>query len=356
MENVHEARYWRRLPNGRIQCDLCPRECTLDEGQRGLCFVRARRGEGMVLTTYALASGFCLDPIEKKPLNHFLPGTSVLSFGTAGCNLTCKFCQNWHMSKTRDAAALSQKATPEAIALAAERLGAPSVAMTYNDPVIYHEFAVDTARACRRRGIRAVAVTAGYLNPEPAVEFFSVMDGANVDLKGFSESFYHRLTGGHLQPVLEVLIHLKRHTTVWVELTTLLIPGENDSAVELRAMGEWIGRELGPETPLHFTAFHPDWKLQDHPPTSPESLRQARTIARECGLRYVYTGNVRDREGGSTHCHHCGHLLIDRDSWTLRGWGLTPEGRCQRCGTPCAGVFQATPGTWGARRIPVTLE
>lgn len=341
--NTVPTRYWRHVEDGRIQCDLCPRECRLHEGQRGLCFVRARQEDQIVLTTYGRSSGFCVDPIEKKPLNHFLPGTRVLSFGTAGCNLTCQFCQNWTISKSRSTDTLAEEASPEAIALTARRYGCPSVAFTYNDPVVFHEYAVDVAQACHAQGVRTVAVTAGYISPEPRVEFFAHMDAANVDLKGFTESFYQRVVGGRLQPVLDTLVYLKRHTRVWVELTTLLIPGENDSEAELDRLTGWVATELGPDVPLHFTAFHPDWRMTEKERTPPQTLQRARRIGLRNGLRYVYMGNVHDVEGSSTYCHQCGNRLIGRDWHTITAWDLTREGCCRQCGTPCAGVFIPTP-------------
>jgi pyruvate formate lyase activating enzyme len=350
------TKYWHALDNGRVQCDLCPRFCKLLEGQRGLCFVRGRRDDRIVLTTYGRSSGFCVDPIEKKPLNHFLPGTPVLSFGTAGCNLACKFCQNWDISKSREVDTLADPATPEVIARAARRLGCASVAFTYNDPVIFHEYAIDVARACREAGIKAVAVTAGEVCPEPRAEFYRHMDAANVDLKAFTESFYRRICGGSLAAVLDTLVYLKHGTDVWFEITNLLIPGENDSPQEIDEMTRWIAAELGPDVPVHFTAFHPDWKMMDHPSTPPATLARARRIALANGLRYAYTGNVHDEEGGSTFCHVCGERVIGRDWYVLTGWNLTPEGDCASCGTPCAGRFAAVPGTWGARRVPVRLR
>jgi pyruvate formate lyase activating enzyme len=349
------TRYWHALDDGRVQCDICPRACKLHEGQRGLCFVRAREGDAIVLTTYGRSSGFCVDPIEKKPLNHYLPGTPILSFGTAGCNLACRFCQNWDISKSRETDTLADSATPEALAAAAERLGCRSVAFTYNDPVIFHEYAIDVAQACRERGIRSVAVTAGYQCAEPRAEFYRHMDAANVDLKGFSDRFYRELCAGRLEPVLDTLRYLKHETDVWFEITTLLIPGQNDAPEELDALTQWVARELGSDVPLHFTAFHPDWKMLDVPPTPPATLRRARQIGLANGLRYVYTGNVRDVEGGTTFCHGCGAALIVRDGYTLRHWRLTADAACPACGTSVAGVFESRPGTWGARRQPVRL-
>jgi len=349
------GRYWHALDDGRVQCDVCPRFCKLNEGQRGLCFVRARQDDAIALTTYGRSSGFCVDPVEKKPLNHFLPGTPILSFGTAGCNLTCKFCQNYDISKSREVDTLSDRATPEMIADAAARTGCRSVAFTYNDPVIFLEYAVDVAEACHARGLKTVAVTAGYICEEPRVEFFRHMDAANVDLKCFTEEFYQRLCSAHLQPVLDTLVYLRHETDVWFEITTLLIPGENDSELELEAMTQWVVDKLGPDVPVHFSAFHPDWKMMDTPPTPPATLTRAREIAIKNGIRYAYTGNVHDAEGDSTFCHGCGRRVIGRDWYELNHWDLTDSGRCRHCGAPCAGVFGGPPGDWGRKRMPVRL-
>jgi pyruvate formate lyase activating enzyme len=354
-EDTVATKYWHRMADGRIQCDLCPRACHLREGQRGLCFVRKRQSDQIVLTTYGRSSGFCVDPIEKKPLNHFYPGTSVLSFGTAGCNLACKFCQNWDISKSREVDTLADSASPQRIASAAQELGCASVAFTYNDPTIFHEYAIDIARACRDVGVHTVAVTAGYVCEEPRREFFQFMDAANVDLKAFTEDFYRNICGAQLQPVLDTLVYLKNETEVWFELTTLLIPGENDSAVEIDAMTRWVAERLGPDVPMHFTAFHPDWKMRDKPPTPVQTLVQAREIAIGNGIRYAYTGNVHDEAGGSTYCHSCGACVIGRDWYQITAWGLDAEGRCRQCEAACAGRFQPSPGNWGRRRVPVRL-
>jgi pyruvate formate lyase activating enzyme len=350
------GRYWHVLEDGRVQCDLCPRFCRLRHGQRGLCFVRACLDGQMVLTTYGRSSGFCVDPIEKKPLNHFLPGTAVLSFGTAGCNLTCKFCQNWDISKSRQIDTLADAASPKTIARAARRLGCHSVAFTYNDPVIFLEYAIDVAQACRELGVRTVAVTAGEICAEPRVEFYRHMDAANVDLKGFTERFYRQVCGGSLQAVLDTLEYLKRETRVWFEITNLLIPGENDADQEIDAMTRWIAEHLGPDVPVHFTAFHPDWKMLDKPRTPASTLTRARAIALGNGIRHAYTGNVHDPEGSSTYCHHCHQLVVERDWYVLGQWRLTDEGCCRFCHTPCPGVFSGPPGQWGARRLPVRLR
>ena len=350
------GRYWQRLEDGRVRCDLCPRECKVRDGQRGLCFVRANEGGRMVLTTYGRSSGFCVDPVEKKPLNHFLPGTPILSFGTAGCNLTCKFCQNWNISKARQFDKLADRASPETIARAAEQTGSKSVAFTYNDPVIFLEYAVDVAEACHQRGIKTVAVTAGYISAEPRVEFFRHMDAANVDLKAFTEDFYRRLCSGRLGAVLETLEYLKHETDVWFEITDLLIPGENDSAAEIDALTRWVVDRLGPDVPVHFSAFHPDWKMTAKPRTPTDTLVRARDIAVANGIRYAYTGNVHHREGDSTYCHGCGTLLIGRDWYELSTWNLGGDGRCLKCGAACAGVFDGPPGDWGRKRLPIRLS
>jgi pyruvate formate lyase activating enzyme len=355
-ESNYPGRWWHLLEDGRVQCDLCPRDCRLHEGQRGLCFVRRMEGGQMRLTTYGRSSGFCVDPIEKKPLNQFYPGSSVLSFGTAGCNLACKFCQNWDISKSREMDTLMDAATPEAIAAAAERLGCKSVAFTYNDPVIFAEYAIDTADACHARGIQTVAVTAGYIHAEPRREFFSRIDAANVDLKAFTEDFYHRLTGARLQPVLDTLVYLVKETDVWTEVTTLLIPGKNDSDAEIEAECRWILRHLGPEVPLHFSAFHPDWKMTDVPATPPETLARARRLALDAGLQYVYTGNVHDEAGGSTYCPSCGTCVIQRDWYDIRAYRLDAQGACTHCGTRLAGRYAEFDKPFGRRRIPVRLE
>lgn len=343
------------LADGRIQCDVCPRECKLKEGQRGLCFVRARKDDQVVLTTYGRSSGYCIDPIEKKPLNHFLPGTPVLSFGTAGCNLTCKFCQNWDISKSREMDRLMDHAPPEAIAEAALRTGCRSVAFTYNDPVIFLEYAVDVAKACHARGIKAVAVSAGYVKPQARAEFFSHMDAANIDLKAFTQDFYKKICTGDLDAVLDTLCYLKYETDVWFEITTLLIPGENDSEDELEALSSWVMENLGPDVPLHFTAFHPDYKMMDKSRTPVETLLRAHRIAKETGLQYVYTGNVHEEETGSTYCPGCGSKVIGRDWYELTHWSMGQGGHCTQCGTPIKGVFDGPPGDWGRKRKPIRL-
>lgn len=358
------TRYWHRLDDGRVQCDVCPRACKLRPGQRGVCFVRGRPADaaddpagddGVVLLTYGRSSGYCVDPVEKKPLDHFLPGSSVLSFGTAGCNLACRFCQNWDISKSKEMDTLADAASPECIARTARRLGCRSVAFTYNDPTIFLEYAADVADACHEVGVQAIAVTAGYICPEPRRDLYRHLDAVNVDLKGFTEEFYRHVCGGHLAPVLETLAYLRHETDLWFEITTLLIPGRNDSDAEIDELTGWVAEHLGPDVPLHFTAFHPDYKMRDLPPTPPSTLRRARARALRNGLHFVYTGNVHDREGASTWCPGCGALLVERDWYELGAWNLTDDGRCGDCDRTLPGRVDGPPGAWGRRRMPVRL-
>jgi len=356
----YPGRWWHLLDDGRMQCDLCPRDCRLHAGQRGACFVRMRladaAGDRMVLTTYGRSSGFCIDPVEKKPLNQFYPGSSILSFGTAGCNLACRFCQNWDISKSRDMDRLADQAAPDAIAEAALAHGCRSVAFTYNDPVIFAEYAMDIADACHARGVATVAVTAGYMHAAPRREFYAKMDAANVDLKAFTDEFYFRQCAARLKPVLDTLVYLRHETGVWLEITTLLIPGLNDSSAELEAECRWIARELGPDVPLHFTAFHPDYRMTDVAPTPPATLTRARRIALDAGLSYVYTGNVHDAEGGTTNCPRCGEALIVRDWYRIDRYRVTPEGKCGACGAAIAGRYEVYERPFGPRRVPIAIQ
>lgn len=349
------TKYWHKVSEKKIQCDVCPRHCKISEGQRGLCFVRGVENGEVVLHTYGRSSGFCIDPIEKKPLDHFYPGTPVLSFGTAGCNLACKFCQNWDISKSREIHTLSSEASPTDIAELALSNHCKSVAFTYNDPVIFMEYAIDVAKACRERDIKNVAVSAGYICEEPRQEFYEYFDAANIDLKAFTQNFYKKITGGDLEPVLDTLKYLRHETDVWIEITTLLIPGYNDSEKEIHEMTAWILENLGPDVPLHFSAFHPDYKMLDVPHTPSSTLTKSREIAMKNGLYYVYTGNVHDPVGQSTYCHSCHELLIYRDWYQLGQWHLTEDGKCQNCQTPVSGFFEKTPGNWGPKRQPLHI-
>ncbi|EKE01022.1 MAG: hypothetical protein ACD_21C00241G0002 [uncultured bacterium] len=339
LPQTHPTKYWHKLENGRVQCDLCPQACKLNEGQRGICFVRMRQNDQIVLTTYGRSSGFCVDPIEKKPLNHFLPGSTVYSFGTAGCNLLCKFCQNWDISKAHDNDVLAASATPENIAQTAKAHHCQSVAFTYNEPIIFMEYAIDVAKECRKLGIKTIAVTNGYICDEPRKEFFSYMDATRIDLKGFTDNFYKNITGSHLQPVLDTLVYVKKHTDLWLEVICLLIPDENDSASEIDASTKWLVENLGVDVPVHFTAFHPAWKMLDKPVTPLETLVRAREIAMRNGMRYAYTGNVYHPEGGKTFCHNCTKCVIARDGYVITEYNLGAKGICNFCGTQCAGVF-----------------
>ena len=347
--------HWSMLEDGRVQCEMCPRYCKLKEGARGLCFVRARQDDAIVLTTYGRSGGFCVDPIEKKPLNHFLPGTPVLSFGTAGCNLACNFCQNHDISKSREMDSMQAEASPETIARAAERTGCRSVAFTYNDPVIFHEYADDVAQACREQGVKTVAVTAGYVTDRAREDFFRHIDAANIDLKAFSEDFYWSVTKGHLQTVLDTLVYLSQETDVWFEITNLIIPGENDGEAEIEEMTQWVVEHLGPDVPMHFSAFHPDYRMLDKQRTPFQTLAMARRIALANGVRHAYTGNVHDLGRQSSYCHVCGDRAIGRDWYVLSDWNLDETGACLSCGTPMPGVFDGKPGTWGDKRMPVKI-
>ncbi len=340
---------------GALACDLCPRACVLKEGDRGFCFVRQNLGGKMKLTTYGRSTGFCVDPIEKKPLNHFYPGESVLSFGTAGCNLGCQFCQNWSISKSREIELLSESAMPEDIALAAGRLDCRAVAFTYNDPVIWAEYAIDTAIACHESDIKTIAVTAGYITDAARGDFYEHIDAANVDLKAFSEAFYSRVTLSHLAPVLDTLVWLKNESDVWFEVTNLIIPGENDSDKEFESMCAWFAENLGVDVPLHFTAFHPDFRMRDKSATPQSTLNKAYDIAQKHGLRYVYVGNVDDVRRQSTYCGECHKLLIERNWYEIGKYNIQ-DGKCRLCHANVPGVFGKSKGRFGRRRIPVSLE
>lgn len=341
--NVVPARYGVEEPPDRIRCVLCPRHCRLKPGQRGACLVRRNEGGRLVLASYGRVSGICVDPIEKKPLYHFLPGSEVLSFGAVGCHLACRFCQNWHLSAATDYSLLGAQARPEQIADEAVRSGCAGVAFTYNDPIPSIEFVVDVANACHAAGLKTVAVTNGYIGPEARAEFFGAMDAANVDLKAFTDEYYRRICAARLQPVLDTLQHIARAGRTWLEVTTLIIPGENDSEEELDGMTTWIANELGPDVPVHFSAFRPSYRMMHYSPTPARTLSEARRIALRNGLKYVYTGNVHDPEGATTMCPGCGHPLILREGFSARIVGMSSAGTCSRCGSPVAGVWAAAP-------------
>jgi pyruvate formate lyase activating enzyme len=347
--------WFHRLDAERLQCDLCPRYCKLHEGQRGFCYVREARGGKMVLTSYGRAIGLTVDPVEKKPLHHFYPGTGALSFGTAGCNLGCQFCQNWEISKARDDHMLSSLAGPNRIADVAVEEGCTSVAFTYNDPIVFAEYAIDTARAAHDRGLKTIAVTNGYITPEARRAFFEHMDATNIDLKAFTERFYHHLCYAHLDPVLDTLQWVHRETDVWLEVTTLLIPGQNDSVDEISQLCDWFLDALGPDVPLHFTAFRPDFRMRDVPPTRHETLRRARLQAKSAGITHVYVGNVSDIEAQTTWCDSCGEELIRRDGYSVLSWNLDGSSCCLFCGAPLVGRFDKQPGALRGRRRTLEL-
>lgn len=331
--------FFSRVDDSRIQCHVCPHQCILKENHHGLCFVRANINNQMTLLSYGKTAGLAIDPIEKKPLNHFYPGSQVLSFGTIGCNLSCKFCQNWEMSTCKDIGYLLTDATPSDICKSALLNNCKSVAFTYNDPVPSIEYYLDIAEACSAQQIMMVAVSSGYITDQAAAPFYAHTDAANIDLKGFSEDFYRRLTGASLQPVLETLKYIANETSVWLEITNLIIPDENDSDAQIDQMTSWIVDNLGVDVPLSFSAFHPAWKLSDKGRTPLERLLSARDIAIKNGIRYVYCGNVYSPETAATRCHNCHALLIERDGFHAQIRGLSRDGLCLKCQTPIPGRF-----------------
>lgn len=333
------GRWQHALDGTDAQCDLCPRACRLADGQRGFCFVRRNERGSIRLDAYGRTFGLALDPIEKKPLYHVLPGAQVASFGTIGCNEGCLFCQNADISRCRSLDALRVEASPSDVAAAAVRAGAQGVAFTYNDPVVFAEYAIDTAHACHDQGILAVAVTGGFIAEGAREEFFSIMDAANIDLKAFRADVYRDLCGVDLAAVLDTIAYAAREAATWVELTTLVIPGYNDDEKQLRNEFAWIRERCGSDTPLHLTAFHPAYRMRDTPPTSAATLARARTWARAEGLRFVYTGNVHDRAGSTTRCPTCGGELVVRDGFSLAENRLAPGGRCPACGVQVPGVW-----------------
>lgn len=338
INKYHPAKWWKPADNGKLLCTLCPRYCTIGIGQAGFCFIRQNIEGNLYSTGYGRPTGFAIDPIEKKPLNHFLPGSEILSFGTAGCNLGCKFCQNWLTSKAKLDNVRSLYASPEDVISIAKKNRVPSIAFTYNDPVIFGEYVIDISKIAREEKIKTVMVTAGYIDKEARKEVYKYIDGANVDLKAFTETFYHKLTFSHLEPVLDTLKWLKHDTNVWFEITTLLIPDENDSEEEIKRMCEWILKNLGDEVPLHYTAFHPDFKMKNKKPTLPSTILHARSIALASGVKYCYVGNIHDLKGQTTYCPTCNTSLITRDWHSITKQNHI-KGKCLHCGTVIAGIF-----------------
>ncbi len=332
-------KYQNSQDNNKTQCTICPHNCILAEEQRGFCFVRKNVNGEIKLTTYGYNTGLAIDPIEKKPLFHFYPGSKVLSFGTTGCNLSCAFCQNWESSRSKIDPESLNKVSPKEIAELALQNGCKSVAFTYNEPIIFFEYAIDTAIECRKRGINTVAVTAGYINPEPRKEFFKYMDATNIDLKSFNPNFYKKYCQVELEPILETIKYVRNNTGCWLEITTLIIEDENDSPEEIQKECEWIKENIGIDTPLHFSAFHPSYKFMDRKFTTFATLQKAYEIAGKVGLRYVYTGNIAETITSSTYCHNCKRIVIRRDRYCTDQYNLDECGNCIYCGTPCAGVF-----------------
>lgn len=351
---MHVGRYWEKLEDGRVQCNVCPRHCKMHKDQRGFCFVRQNVDNQVALTTYGRSSGFCIDPIEKKPLNHFYPGSSILSFGTAGCNLGCKFCQNWDISKAKKMDRLMNQAEPDKIARIAHAKQCKSVAFTYNDPVIFLEYAVDTAKQCHELGIKTVAVTAGYITKQARGEFFSHLDATNIDLKAFTQHFYRKLCFADLQDVLDTIKYVHDETNVWMEITNLVIPQNNDDIEEFKRMSQWILDNVGDQVPVHFSAFHPDYKMMNLPRTPTHTLTKARNVARQMGLKYVYTGNVHDQDGDTTYCGGCGTELIVRDWYDLKSYKMNMN-KCSKCSYVIPGHFDPKPGDWGKKRVRVKM-
>ena len=332
----HLARWWKQQKDGKILCSLCPRYCKIADDQSGFCYIRKNESGKLYSYGYGRPTGFAVDPIEKKPLNHFLPRTDILSFGTAGCNLGCKFCQNWSMSKAKVDDINSTDASAEDVVNLAKKNNIPSIAYTYNDPIIFAEYVIDISRLARQESIKSVMVTNGYISDEARADVFEHIDAANVDLKAFSEQFYYKLTSAHLQPVLDTLVWLRNETNVWIELTTLLIPGENDSAEEIKQMCEWVLKNLGDSVPLHFTAFHPSSRMMDYPATPAQTLINARNNAIKQGIKYCYVGNIHNSEAQSTYCPNCNVTLIERN-WHSISVNQMKSGKCGQCGEDIEG-------------------
>jgi pyruvate formate lyase activating enzyme len=332
------AKWWKPQDNGKILCTLCPRYCTIGKGQKGFCYIRENIDNKLYSIGYGRPTGFAIDPIEKKPLSHFLPGTNILSFGTAGCNLGCKFCQNWTMSKSKIDEINALVATPEQVIATSKKYKVPSIAFTYNDPTIFGEYVIDISKIAREENIKTVMVTAGYIDKEARKEVYKYVDAANVDLKAFTETFYHKLTFSHLNDILDTLLWIKNDTNVWLEITTLLIPNENDSDEEIKKLSNWIVKNLGENVPLHFTAFHPDFKMKDKPRTPSSTLDNARKIAITEGINYCYVGNVHNLEGQTTYCPSCNEPVIIRDWHSVLDIRLK-NGNCHNCKGKIAGIF-----------------
>jgi len=327
---AHEALFWEPAPDRRVQCRLCPRECLIAPDRCGTCGVRRNEGGRLQSLSYGRLCAVHVDPIEKKPLFHFMPGSPILSVGTVGCTLNCRFCQNWELARGDPTRAPDAITPPEVVVALAMRQHCPCIAFTYNEPTVFAEYVMDVARLAHHAGLRTVMVTNGYVSPAVIPDLYHEIDAANVDLKALSEDFYHVQTGGHLAPVLSTLEAL-RANNVWIEVTTLLIPGLNDDMGEVRAAAIWIRDHLGCDTPWHLSAFHPAHRMLDRPPTPLATLEQAQATALGQGLRFVYLGNVgRD---SNTLCPHCGRVVIARTGWSVQH---EMANRGARCACGCA--------------------
>ena len=335
LANLHEALYWRKLPDGRIQCELCPNRCILKDGQRGLCTVRENKGGTLYTLVYGKPCAVHVDPVEKKPFFHVAPSSRVFSIATVGCNLRCIFCQNWQISQTRPEETGHYEMSPAATVDALTKNGCRIIAYTYTEPTVFYEYMLDTARLIKEQGFFNTMHTCGYINPAPLRELLKYMDAINVDLKGFNEKFYRRMSSGRLEPVLEALKIIKQEG-VWLEVTNLVIPGANDQPEDVRKMCEWIKENLGRDTPLHFGRFFPHYKLGNLPPTPIETLEMARKIALDTGLRYVYIGNVPGNPAENTYCPNCGKLLVKRSGYIV-GENNIVDGKCKFCDYKIAG-------------------
>ncbi|MDI6849512.1 MAG: AmmeMemoRadiSam system radical SAM enzyme [Candidatus Saccharicenans sp.] len=332
-----EARYYRKLPDREIKCDLCPRFCRLGDKERGFCGVRENQDGRYYTLVYGQVASLNVDPIEKKPFFHFLPGSGAFSLATAGCNLSCKFCQNWEISQMRPEQVKSVSLSPEALVASCERYDCPVIAYTYTEPVIFFEYMFDSSQLARKKGLRNVVVTAGYINPEPLADLLRVVDAVKVDLKAFNQKFYSEYVRGELQPVLQTIKQIARSGT-WLEIVYLVIPTLNDNPAEIRDMCRYLKEEIGPDYPVHFSRFHPMYLVKNLPPTPVSTLERLREAALAEGLHYVYVGNVPGHPGENTYCPKCGNLIIERYGYVIRKKELSGN-KCRYCGQTVAGVW-----------------
>ncbi|MBM3333133.1 AmmeMemoRadiSam system radical SAM enzyme [Candidatus Sumerlaeota bacterium] len=331
------ARHWEKRENKRILCTLCPRQCEVADLERGGCGVRENRGGEYFTLVYNRPCSFAVDPIEKKPLFHFLPGTTAYSTATAGCNIWCRFCQNWTISQKRPEQVRAQYTTPEQMVSYCKGENSPTIAFTYNEPVVFYEWACDVAKAAKERGVRSVIISNGYIEKKPLRELCQVLSAVKIDLKAFTEKFYAEICDGKLKPVLDTLVELKS-IGIWFEIVVLIIPTLNDSEKECREMCKWIVANLGPDVPVHFSCFHPMYMLNNLPSTSPRVVERNRKTAMEAGIRYSYVGNAPGLTGENTFCHNCHKQIIDRYGYSVRS-RVGADGKCPNCATKIPGVW-----------------